>query len=73
MDGESGYQKYVSDGTSAPIRFVDIRCMQWEGVLFVDIYMMVPFGLRLAPKVFTTLENGSLRKGVWFCIHCLDH
>ena len=48
--------------------------MRWEGGLFVDTTL--PFGLPLAPKIFTAVADGVERilkaEGVDFVIHYLD-
>ena len=48
--------------------------MLWEGRIFIDTTM--PFGLRLAPKIFTALANAVewvlRQRGVRFIIHYLD-
>jgi len=48
--------------------------MLWDGKVFIDT--MMPFGLNLAPKIFTALADAIewvLREwGVQFVIHYLD-
>ena len=48
--------------------------IRWEGGLFVDTTL--PFGLRLAPKIFTAVADAVewilKAEGVDFVIHCLD-
>ena len=51
-----------------------LRGMIWEGSVFVDTAL--PFGLRLAPKIFSALADAAewivRQQGVEFVIHYLD-
>ena len=52
---------------------VHLLAMSWKGDLFIDTYL--PFGLRLAPKLFNVLADLSWileRKGISPLIHYLD-
>ena len=48
--------------------------MQWEGELYID--MVLPFGFRSAPKIFTAVADMAewimIRRGVSWCLHYID-